>query len=283
MTHSAQEIYPELLFPKGIALEKLGETSVAVLVSGGVESASLVWALTQYFASVQPVYVRFGLVWEKIEQQCLLQYLDAVAQPGVEPLKVFDMPMDNIYGKHWSTTGYDVPDANTEDEAVYLPGRNLLLLAQTAVWCALNQIHFIALGSLGTNPFPDASPQFFDQLQNTLTAGLNFNINILRPFSAMHKHEVILLAKDLPLHLTFSCINPVTVARGARTYEYAGGHSVNMREGGEPSKADGALHCGLCNKCAERQKAFLEAQIEDRTIYASSQLVTIKTKELNVY
>lgn len=255
MTHSEKGTSPNLLFPKGIAIEKLPTMPVAVLVSGGIESTSLVCILKRYFASVHPVYVRFGLAWEKVELQYLRQFLDAVKQPGIEPLKVLDMPVDNIYGKHWSITGYDVPDTNTNDEAVYLPGRNLLLLAQTAVWCVLNQIHFIALGSLGTNPFPDASPKFFEQLQNTLTTGLNFDITILRPFSAVHKQEVILLTKDLPLHLTFSCICPVPSS---------GGEAV--------------LHCGLCNKCAERQKAFIEAQVEDRTIYASSQPIAIETR-----
>ncbi|MDP6087322.1 MAG: hypothetical protein QGF68_14940 [Nitrospinota bacterium] len=26
-------------------------------------------------------------------------------------------------------------------------------------------------------------------------------------------------------------------------------------------------HCGVCNKCAERKKGFLDAEIEDRTVY----------------
>jgi 7-cyano-7-deazaguanine synthase len=155
--------------------------------------------------------------------------------------------MNYIYGKHWSTSGADVPDTNTTDEAVYLPGRNLMLLTQTAVWCVLNQINHIALGSLGTNPFPDASDKFLLLLQNTLTTGLNFDINILRPYRDMHKQEVILAAKHLPLHLTFSCINPIISS----------------------DKGAASIHCGICNKCGERQKAFVEAQIEDLTLYAS--------------
>jgi 7-cyano-7-deazaguanine synthase len=230
---------------------------VAVLVSGGVESASLVCILKHYFANIYPLYMRFGLTWEKVEYQYLLRYLEAIKQPGIKPLKVLDMPISNIYGKHWSTSGANVPDATSADEAVYLPGRNLLLVTQTAVWCSLNQVPFIALGSLGTNPFPDASNNFFAQLENTLATGLAFNINILRPFDHMHKEQVIALAKHLPLHLTFSCISPAS--KGSR------GEAL-------------AIHCGTCNKCAERQKAFLDAQVADLTTYASSQPKTITVK-----
>jgi len=229
------KISPNILFANTKELDKM---PVALLVSGGIESATLLWLLTQYFAQIYPVYVRLGLNWENSEYQFLLQFLKAIKQPTIQPITVLNSPAENIYGNHWSITGHNSPDASTDDEAVYLPGRNLLLLTQTAIWCSLTQIPFMALGSLGTNPFPDASPKFFDQMQNTLTIGLNFNISILRPFDKMHKDEVILLAKNLPLHLTFSCIQPIN-----------------------------GIHCGQCNKCAERQKAFLKAALEDQTIY----------------
>ncbi len=243
---STKEIFAGLSFPEGTTIEILKKHSVAVLISGGVDSAFLVCALTNYFAGVHPVYVRFGLHWEKAEYQCLLEYLHTVKRPGIKAIKVLDMPIDNIYGSHWSTTGDSVPDASSDDREVYLPGRNLLLLTKTAVWCTLNNISHIAIGCLGGNPFPDADPKFFDQLQSTLTMGLNFNITVLHPLLTMGKHEIIQMAKNLPLHLTFSCINPII------------------------SRGETALHCGNCNKCAERQKAFTIAQVEDRTIYASS-------------
>ena len=36
--------------------------------------------------------------------------------------------------------GNGVPDADSPDDAVYLPGRNPLLLVKAAVWCRLNAI-----------------------------------------------------------------------------------------------------------------------------------------------
>ena len=63
-----------------------------------------------------------------------------------------------MYGAHWSVSGDAVPDADTADEAVYLPGRNLLLLANSSIWCALHGLHTIALGTLKGNPFRGQLP-----------------------------------------------------------------------------------------------------------------------------
>ena len=72
-----------------------------------------------------------------------------------------DMPLADVYLNHWSVTGRDVPDAATPDEAVYLPGRNALLVIKAAVWCGLNGIDELAMAPLGSNPFADATPEFF--------------------------------------------------------------------------------------------------------------------------
>ena len=114
--------------------------------------------LAKTYRHVYPVYIRQGLVWEQTELRHLRRYLRAV---GVGPLTVLDLPARDLYRNHWSTTGRRVPGANTRDVAVYLPGRNLMLLSKAAVFCALHKIPVIAVGSLGHNPFPDATPKFF--------------------------------------------------------------------------------------------------------------------------
>src|SRR5207253_4987238 len=96
------------------------------------------------------------------------RFLAAVGREGLEELVVLDEPIAEVYGPHWSTRGADVPGAQTADEAVYLPGRNLLLTVKAAVWCRLRGIRTLALGSLGSNPFPDTPPDFFEHLETLL-------------------------------------------------------------------------------------------------------------------
>jgi 7-cyano-7-deazaguanine synthase len=212
-----------------------------VLLSGGLDSAILAALLWQRHGQVFPLYIRCGLAWEEIELAAARDFLTAIAAPGMEPLCVLDEPVRDVYGPHWSTGGDDVPGANTPDAAVYLPGRNLLLTVKASIWCRLRQIDSLALGSLGSNPFPDSTPEFFDDLESVLIRAMGGSPRLIRPFGKWHKRDVVSRGRDLPLHLTFSCIHPI-----------------------------GGLHCGACNKCAERQKGFRDAAVPDRTRYASA-------------
>jgi 7-cyano-7-deazaguanine synthase len=114
---------------------------VAVLASGGLDSAVLVAELLRRGRPVHPIYLRFGLAWEPTEEAQLRRFLDSLTSPVPEPLIVLDAPIASVYGVHWSVAGNAVPDEHSADEAVYLPGRNLLLLAQPSVWCALHGVH----------------------------------------------------------------------------------------------------------------------------------------------
>ncbi|MBL0057614.1 MAG: 7-cyano-7-deazaguanine synthase [Elusimicrobia bacterium] len=198
---------------------------VLVLASGGLDSAALLgWALKRY-RKVQPVYCRFGLRWERAELHWLKRFLAAVGCPALQPLAVLDLPAKTLYAGHWSLTGKGVPGYRSRNEAVYLPGRNALLLSQAAVFGAQRRTTEILVGTLAGNPFRDATPIFFKSLARSLTLALGQPVIIRAPFQKMGKEAVLRAAGDLPLHLAFSCLNP----RGIRP-------------------------CGACNKCAERDQ-----------------------------
>src|SRR6478736_4037992 len=82
--------------------------NVAVLVSGGVDSAILVAQLLRRGAAVHPIYVRFGLAWEAAEEAHLRTFLDTLTDPAPCPLVVLEVPIAAVYGSHWSLSGEDV-------------------------------------------------------------------------------------------------------------------------------------------------------------------------------
>ncbi len=214
---------------------------LGLLLSGGLDSAILLgWLLAEGFR-VRPFYIRSGLVWEAAEQQALQRFLRAVRAPGLEELIVFDLPLADLYDEHWGLSGNGTPGQFTADDAVYLPGRNPLLMIKAAVWCGLHAVEELAAGVLGSNPFGDARPEFFTAFEDALEAALGARVSLVRPFAGLTKTQVMQLGRGLPLELTFSCIAPVSGA-----------------------------HCGCCNKCAERKKAFRQAGLEDLTSYANS-------------
>jgi 7-cyano-7-deazaguanine synthase len=213
-------------------------TAAAALVSGGLDSAILCVELLRDFPRVVPIYIRSGLRWEGAELAALERFLAEVGGDRLDRIVRLDEPIADVYGDHWSTIGAGVPGSDTDDEAVYLPGRNLLLTVKAAVWCRLRGVRTLALGSLGSNPFPDSTPEFFSRLEAVLDQAMDGGPRLIRPFAALAKAEVLSRGRGLPLHLTFSCIDP--------------------RDG---------RHCGRCNKCAERKKGFRDAGMSDPTPY----------------
>jgi 7-cyano-7-deazaguanine synthase len=178
------------------------------------------------------------LRWEDAEIAALRRFLGEVGDDRIDRLVLLDEPIADVYGAHWSTKGENVPGSGTADEAVYLPGRNLLLTIKASVWCRLRGVRTIALGSLGSNPFPDSTPEFFTRLEGVIKQAMGGGPRLIRPFATLRKGDVVARGQGLPLHLTFSCIDP-----------------------------NDGRHCGRCNKCAERKKGFRDAGMTDLTPY----------------
>lgn len=216
-------------------------TELAVLFSGGLDSAVLLGEAVRDHVAVHPLYVRGGLFWEPDELEFVRRFLAAVRAPALRPLTVLEAPVADVYAEHWSIRGRGVPGPDTPDAAVYLPGRNLFLLGKAMVWCHLRGVPAVALGTLSANPFPDATDEFITAFERVVNAGVEGAVRVRRPYSGLVKAEVLRRGKDLPLELTLSCLRPVA-----------------------------GRHCGRCNKCQERRQAFAAARLEDRTAYAEA-------------
>ena len=211
----------------------------AVLVSGGLDSAILLADMVNNkFPKVWPIFIQCGLYWEKTELQYLKKFINALKAPNLGELIVLDIPVSDLYKDHWSLTGINVPDIKSPDEAVFLPGRNVLLTAKSLLWCNLNQVKSLSLAVLESNPFPDATDSFFLGMEQAINESVSGNVKLLRPYAGMHKTDVLKLGKEAPLEHTFSCIYPTN-----------------------------GIHCGKCNKCAERKNGFINASMKDPTSY----------------
>ncbi len=223
------------------------DSAVAVLFSGGLDSSILLAGLLARRQSVVPLYVDCELHWQAAELQAARQFLRAVETPTLGELVVLKMPLADLYESHWSLTGRGVPRDTDPDEQVYLPGRNPLLLVKADLWCRLHGIGQLALGSLASNPFADSSNAFFDHFEAAMNLAVSGPVRIVRPLGGLDKRQVMRLGRGMPLEWTFSCLHPL----------------------------DG-LHCGGCNKCAERQQAFRLADLEDPTAYAAARRVAME-------
>ena len=209
----------------------------ALLASGGLDSCILLKYLLDMGRKVKPLYIDSGLCWQTVEKLSLKRYIESIGAPPPESLTVLDLPLADLYGDHWSITGHATPEAGTPDQAVFLLGRNILLTVKAANWCQTHGVNELAIGTLKSNPFQDASALFFDQL-GQVCSSVGPLIRFRRPFAELDKRQVMELGRTFPLDSTFSCISP---------------HN--------------GLHCGHCNKCAERKAAFRLINTRDPTHY----------------
>ncbi|MEY4945748.1 MAG: 7-cyano-7-deazaguanine synthase [Planctomycetota bacterium] len=221
-------------------IKNLINDPTAILVSGGLDSAILLADMVnQKFPKVWPVFVQCGLYWEKTELEYLKRFINAIKAPNLAELIILDVPVGDLYKDHWSLTGINVPDVESPDEAVFLPGRNVLLTAKALLWCNLNQVKSLSLAVLESNPFPDATDSFFLTMEQAINESVSGNVKLLRPYAGMHKTDVLKIGRNAPLEYTFSCIYPIN-----------------------------GMHCGKCNKCAERKNGFSQASMKDPTSYS---------------
>jgi 7-cyano-7-deazaguanine synthase len=216
-----------------------GAQPPAVLFSAGLDSAVLLAeALTG--GPAHPIYVRTGLAWEEQEIDAAKRLLAAPLYRHAAAMATLTVDMRDVYpASHWAVRG-EAPGFNTPDEDVYLDGRNIVLLSKASVYMARNHLSRVLLGPLAGNPFPDATPQFFDTMAQALSLGLAWQVAIDTPLAQLHKADVIKRGSALgvPFELTLSCMQP--------------------EEG---------VHCGRCSKCRERRDGFLEAEVADPTAY----------------
>ena len=213
------------------------KSRVIALVSG-LDSCIMTALLAQTHQEVTPLFIRSGLKWEDAELAALGSFFEALDAKPVRPVVELEFGRGGLYSGHWSTGGEAVPDAMAPDSDFFLPGRNLLLLSVSATYGSIEDISNIAIGILASNPFPDARPDFLRSLEQSAGLALAREFRVLTPLLDMHKSDVLRAGERFPVELSLSCADPV----------------------------DGE-HCGVCGKCGERRRGFIDAQIPDKTRY----------------
>ena len=200
----------------------------------------------RFYPAVYPIFVRVGSIWEEAEFDHLQRFCHAISSPSLKPIVELLQPANDLYDRHWSMTGQGVPMIGEPDEASYLPGRNVLLLTKSLLWCLMNGVPELATAPLASNPFPDATDVFYDGFAKTVGNAVKGTVRVLRPYAAMGllKPDVVKRGAGMPLQFTLSCAKPVK-----------------------------GMNCGRCSKCGERRDGFSAAGAVDPTKY-ESEIVT---------
>lgn len=165
---------------------------------------------------------------------------------------VVELPWLKQLGKSALTSEAEVPELKADeldnkeicDEAarkVWVPGRNIVFTSIATSFAEAEDAQKIIVGwdLEEAVTFPDNSKEFLDAFNKVLEIGTLEGVQIEAPVINLNKDEIVKLGAKVnaPMNLSYSC--------------YIGEEE----------------HCGVCESCMRRKRAFREAQVEDKTKY----------------
>ena len=158
---------------------------------------------------------------------------------------MLEQPVADLYGRHWSVTGDGVPAADTPDEAVFLPGRNVLLLAKPLLWCHLHGVPEVATAPLGSNPFPDATPEFYDAFAAAVSRAVGGAVRVLRPYAAGAAQDRRAAPRGRAAAGADVLVHPPGGRPALRAVQQVRGAAGGVRRGGDgrPDRVRGVSEC----------------------------------------
>ena len=188
----------------------MASEQLVVLASGGADSAVLVADQAARGQLVQPVYVRFGLAWEEVEEAHLRQFLAAVPEHlGIRPLAVLALPSRTCTALIGAFRGPAHPTRPPLTRPSTCPGATFCCSPRPPYGAPSTGSTGLPWGRCRGNPFADSSREFLSGFASSASLALGQEVKVTTPFAGMSKAEVLALGRDLPLDLTFSCIAPI--------------------------------------------------------------------------
>ncbi|NPD87188.1 MAG: 7-cyano-7-deazaguanine synthase QueC [Asgard group archaeon] len=232
-----------------------------VLFSGGLDSTACVyWSIDRY----EKVILLSLLYWSKedeVIEKANQKYRSLLSLEG----KVIAIPFlgefTKFAGSKLSKREKEPPSfsnfseldqkaiTNEAAKQVWVPGRNILLLSIAASFAdSMKEPVDIIFGANleEGETFPDNTKEFVDKMNESLTLGCMNKVRIQAPFHDLLKSDIVkyLEKKGANLEFSSSCYNV-----------------EDWTNDGKP------IHCGKCESCLRRKRAFSNAEISDKTLY----------------
>ncbi|MGF7119493.1 7-cyano-7-deazaguanine synthase QueC [Methanobacterium oryzae] len=170
---------------------------------------------------------------------------------GIEQT-VVELPWLKQLGRSALTSEAEVPQLKADEldnkeicdetaRKVWVPGRNIVFTAIATSFAEAENAQKIIVGwdLEEAVTFPDNSKKFLDAFNNVLKIGTLDGVQIEAPVINLNKNEIVKLGAKInaPMDLSYSCY-------------------MGEKE-----------HCGICESCMRRKRAFDSSNVEDKTEY----------------
>ena len=164
--------------------------------------------------------------------------------PWLADLGSSALTSDEVIPEPEDTELDDIDSALKTAKSVWVPGRNVVFTAIANSFAEAENASIIVVGwdLEEAVTFPDNSKEFLEAFNKVLDVGSFDEIKIEAPLIDMNKKDIVEYGSSLgaPMELSYSCY---------KGFNY---------------------HCGVCESCMRRKRAFESAGIEDKTVYSEN-------------
>jgi 7-cyano-7-deazaguanine synthase len=208
-----------------------------IVLSGGPDSTVVAyWAKAQGY-QLYPITFKYGQIAVKETEAA-----QKIAEKLGNATKIIDLSaLRDIFSGQAALVNRDIPLTSEFSAPIIVPFRNAIFLSTAVAYAVTVGADKIFYGAHGSDePFyPDCRRAFYEAFEKAAKLGTDEDIKILAPYSGKKKSDLIRAGAELgvPFELTWSCY------------------------------LDGEKHCGKCESCVNRKKAYKEAGIADPTKY----------------
>ena len=208
-----------------------------VILSGGPDSATAAYWAKDQGLDVHAITFNYGQ-----RAAIEIEHAAKVAERLEIQHKVVDLSsLKEIFAGVTSLIDPSIPMTSSFSQPIIVPFRNGIFLAATVAYASTIGTTRIFYGAQGSDePFyPDCRREFYKAFEKAARLGTEQEVVVEAPFGDIPKSEIIRRGRELgvPFHLTWSCY------------------------------LSGSRHCGRCESCVNRKRAFEEAGIPDPTEY----------------
>ena len=172
---------------------------------------------------------------------------------------VVDLSFVKQFGKSSLITEKEIPTLKMEEldsekafetmKAVWVPARNLIMFSIASGFAEALDAEkiFIGINKEEGVTFPDNTIEFVEAFNKVLEYGTLNKVKIEAPLYDKTKEDIVKLGVELEKKLGVEVLK----------YSYSCYHD----------NGEDFLHCGKCESCMRRKRAFLMAGVEDKTKY----------------
>lgn len=234
-------------------LPDLGDSNIAVALSGGLDSTTLVYALVLKYGKDKVKALSFDFGQRHSNE---LEYASRTASKLGITHNIYKLDYLKDIARETSALieGSDLKPKTAEDNAgnptvnTYVPFRNAQFAFITAAFAEANNCKYIAQGlnAVDCYGYWDTSVEFTESINAVLNLNREHNIKFISPFVELYKDEELRMAKEISDKVGYDIL--------LDTWSCYNGDNGSGKE------------CGVCNTCEEKLTGYIQADYSDEDI-----------------